>query len=75
MFCFYKHGFRLFHKGWTLFLFIFCFLLTPSPLRSKQPEDKLTDTLIVPVNSVNKTLVQTCEMRMLSLESRALLIH
>lgn len=67
VFCFYvdKHGFSLFHKGWTLF---FLLLLRVCQLwAQKQSEDKLTDIFTFPVNTVNKTLVQTYQTRMLSL--------
>lgn len=41
------------------------FVVSLSTLSTEQPEDKLTDTFTFPVNTVNKTLVQTCLRRIL----------
>lgn len=49
------------------FFFFFFFAAILSTLSTQQPEDKLTDTFTLPVNNVNKTLVQTCLRRTLSL--------
>lgn len=55
--------FSVFHKGWTLFFVVFV-VVSLSALSRKQPEDKAPDACTLlrpmrPVNTVNKTVVQT----------------